>query len=345
MAEEVGEFVTSIQTVANNIYVGDIQLNIEDFLNWIEFQREDAKVSSKHIKIKCGNDILTFELYLQLGKKDDDDVSIFLVGKDLIEANLHFTFLHITASQSITKGTGHGRLVKGNPGWGIKKFISKQQLKEEPTEYLPGGALKIQCVFKVFRYKHLTTFNKDSVTTIKSVSVSNRFSSLWKKELLVDFKLICGNENFPCHKLALATISDVFEAMFRHTDLAEGRRDEAIIKDCSPEILEKFLEFIYTEDLEDKEGFNSKALLILSDRYNVVSLKMRCERTIAKGLNCSNAIGLINLATTIPTPILLEQSARFVAKNHQKLKDDKEWTILIENNPQAMSAIIKYGLP
>ena len=194
-------------------------------------------------------------------------------------------------------------------------------------------------------FEHLTTSNEDIMLDNKSLSISNKFSKLWKKEVLIDFKLICANEAFLCHKIVLASMSDVFEAMFSHTDLAEGQKDEAVIKDCSPEVLTKFLEFLYTEDLEDNEGFNSKALLILSDRYNVVSLKMRCERTMAKGLNCSNAIGLLNLATTIPTPILLEKSARFVAKNHEKLKEEKEWSKMIEKNPQAMVAILKYGLP
>ena len=345
MASNLEELSTSNQTITQRVYGAELELNIEGFLNWLEFQGEDAKLRSKPINVKCGIKTLDFELQLHLGKKDEDDISIFLNSNILQDSYIKFNVKHITASEQILKVSALRRFVKESPIWGIKKGLSKKQLRDQASECLPGGALKIHCSFEINMFEHLTTSNEDIMLDNKSLSISNKFSKLWKKEVLIDFKLICENEAFLCHKIVLASMSDVFEAMFSHTDLAEGQKDEAVIKDCSPEVLTKFLEFLYTEDLEDNEGFNSKALLILSDRYNVVSLKKRCERTMAKGLNCSNAIGLLNLATTIPTPILLEKSARFVAKNHEKLKEEKEWSKMIEKNPQAMVAILKYGLP
>ena len=88
----------------------------------------------------------------------------------------------------------------------------------------------------------------------KASTFTHDMNKLWKDQNFSDFKIVCGSENFPCHKNILAHRSDVFEAMFSHTTTQEGRTNQVVIKDCEPEVLSNFLEFIYTDQLGDEKG-------------------------------------------------------------------------------------------
>ena len=101
---------------------------------------------------------------------------------------------------------------------------------------------------------------EDSITKLsggllqKASTFTHDMTKLWKDQNFSDFKIVCGSENFLCHKNILAHRSDVFEAMFSHTTTQEGRTNQVVIKDCEPEVLSNFLEFIYTDHLGDEKG-------------------------------------------------------------------------------------------
>ena len=56
-----------------------------------------------------------------------------------------------------------------------------------------------------------------------------------------DITLICGDGQFPAHKVILAARSNVFAAMFRHSNTKEAATNEVMIKDTDPDTLERFL--------------------------------------------------------------------------------------------------------
>ena len=56
-----------------------------------------------------------------------------------------------------------------------------------------------------------------------------------------DITLICGDRQFPAHKVILAARSNVFAAMFRHSNTREAATNEVMIKDTDPDTLERFL--------------------------------------------------------------------------------------------------------
>ncbi len=63
---------------------------------------------------------------------------------------------------------------------------------------------------------------------------------------LSDFTLICDGQRFPCNKFMLGARSEVFRAMFAHTNTVEAKQDRVVIKDSTPEAVKTFLQMIYT---------------------------------------------------------------------------------------------------
>ena len=190
----------------------------------------------------------------------------------------------------------------------------------------------------------MTTLDSEDLADPESSTLGQSLKTLWKDNELTDFKLVCAGETFPCHKVVLACRSDVFKTMLSHGHNQEVLTGQAIIKDCKPDILNKFLEFLYTDYLVDVALVSSSDLLILADKYNLVSLKSKCEKTLCKNIDCSNALQLLNLSSSISVPKLLKTSAKFVSLNRRTLLGSTHWNKLIKNNPQALEAIIQFGI-
>ena len=61
------------------------------------------------------------------------------------------------------------------------------------------------------------------------------------KEDTADISIVCGEKRFQCHKTILASRSDVFAAMFSHSNTTESIAKEVKINDTDPDTLERFL--------------------------------------------------------------------------------------------------------
>ena len=82
-------------------------------------------------------------------------------------------------------------------------------------------------------------------STVKNKSATDLANSILaiqrNEEQTSDITLICDNRQFPAHKFILAARSDVFAAMFRHSNTKEAATNEVMIKDTDPDTLERFL--------------------------------------------------------------------------------------------------------
>ena len=324
-------------------YTGKISLVIPDFLVWLDSQDsqvEDFSLWSEPLDILAsGKEVLQFTLKISFNKTTDDEIGVYLHSSNSRNLRMEYSFT-VSKNQQfrVTKGLSEFSKEKG---WGFKSFLTKTNLKGETTQYLPGGVLTVACqfTFSVSESEISTSHNRASATAIQSTCLANNLKTMWKKEELTDFKLICEDKVFPCHKFVLASRSDVFEAMFRHEDISETLTGKAIIKDCTPQVLSDFLEFLYTDQLENKDNFDSCELMLLADKYNIPSLKKVCEKNLGLNLNCSNAIKKLNLAAMVTAPELLEIAAKFVTNHFHKLYGSEDWKVMIEHNTEALHAI------
>jgi hypothetical protein len=98
------------------------------------------------------------------------------------------------------------------------------------------------------------------------------FKSLFGDTSLADFVIKCGGKVFKCHKVILSARSPVFRRMIA-SEMEEGRRGEATIKDVAAETFEKVLQFIYGDEVEDLGSQDQvEQLLYAADKYEIQEL-------------------------------------------------------------------------
>lgn len=77
-------------------------------------------------------------------------------------------------------------------------------------------------------------------------SLASDWRARFNDDCLSDIKVIAGESSFSCHKIVLPSRSDVFKAMFSHSNVKECVDGELIMEE-DPDIVETFLEFLYTD--------------------------------------------------------------------------------------------------
>ena len=108
-----------------------------------------------------------------------------------------------------------------------------------------------------------------------------------------DFMLMCTNEPVPCHKVILAGASPVFEAMLGNKMNEEVIEAKLVMQEISAEIGRAFVQFIYTDTVEDDVLVRGASqLLILGDKYQMPGLVQLAEGEMIKQLTRDNMVKL-----------------------------------------------------
>jgi speckle-type POZ protein len=325
-------------------YDGSIDLTIQDFLAWSEFKEDNFTFQSSPAEFKFDQTTFKFQLQLYLHNKTDDSIGLFLNSLNSGELNIAWELIAIDSSGNIfAQITGTKKFKPKSGGWGSETFVSKKRLKEN-SKLLLNGALKLKCNFSIYA-SEVSHIQEENPKRFKgTASLSTDLSGLWQDQYLHDFNIKCEGKTFPCHKAILASRSEVFKAMLTQEESLERIKNEVEIKDCSHEALESFLEFLYTDGLSDKTPYQSTELLVLADKYNIPSLKDKCELALSEILTNFNAIQLLSTAFLISAKTLLKNAAIYITKNHRELVGSDDWAEMVKTNPQAMDAIFKVSL-
>ena len=90
------------------------------------------------------------------------------------------------------------------------------------------------------------------VESITDLSLQARFASLFLNEDMSDLKILCDKKEFPVHTFILSVRSIVFKAMFA-SQFKEATSRTLKIENTDAETMEKFLRFLYTDQLKQEE--------------------------------------------------------------------------------------------
>jgi hypothetical protein len=86
--------------------------------------------------------------------------------------------------------------------------------------------------------------------------------------------------SFSCHKIVLASRSHVFDAMLFHGNPNESV-DGKLVLDYDGSIVEQFLTFLYTDQV-DLDAHRAAKLLAIADEYSVQKLKATCSHFLTE---------------------------------------------------------------
>ena len=191
---------------------------------------------------------------------------------------------------------------------------------------------------------HCDYYTNLKIVTIKQVSpkvlsLQEKFASLFLNEDMSDLKILCDDKEFPVHKFILSMSSSVFKTMFA-SNFMETTSKTLPIEDTDAETMEKFLRFLYTDQLK-REELDCR-LLILADRYQVDSLTHQCIEMLQSKIDNENVLEVYYTAYLINKEKLMKK-AREYAREHNGagVKESPFWKGLEENNPQLALKVMK----
>ncbi|XP_026291554.2 speckle-type POZ protein homolog isoform X4 [Frankliniella occidentalis] len=128
---------------------------------------------------------------------------------------------------------------------------------------------------------------------------------------LAEVTFLLGDVAIPAHKQVLCARSPVFRSMFT-LDFKEAKEMVVTVEDAPwPEAFEKFLEYLYSGQVQDFEQMELQVMLI-ADRYQVEGLKVLCQREMFDKVNTANVLDTLVLADKV-NAVLLKKNALSVA--------------------------------
>ncbi|CAG5093615.1 Similar to SPOPL: Speckle-type POZ protein-like (Homo sapiens) [Cotesia congregata] len=129
-----------------------------------------------------------------------------------------------------------------------------------------------------------------------------------------------NNEEFPAHKIILASNSSVFKQMLT-IDMKEKKENCINLLEFDADVVKELLYFLYHEKL-DKAGDNTAILLELvkvADMYCISELKRVCELLLSYNLSLDNVISLLELSKAYKLLILKQRALIYIANNVNSL--------------------------
>ena len=163
---------------------------------------------------------------------------------------------------------------------------------------------------------------KDSRRNDCRRQVCEDFGKAFRSEEFSDFKIRCGGQIFPCHKLVLSARSPVFKAMFQ-SNMREASINEVTINDFQPRVLDNMLQFIYTGTFESGYITANIAfdLLGAANKYQLEQLKNICEDKLCESLDIGNSMEYLVVSDMQGADKLRQMSLDFIVKNMDLIVD------------------------
>ncbi|TRY74609.1 hypothetical protein TCAL_00775 [Tigriopus californicus] len=158
-----------------------------------------------------------------------------------------------------------------------------------------------------------------------------------------DMNLVCAEQlYFPCHKHMLAASSDVFMAMFSNESHQEVKCNEVHVEDVDPIAVEKLIEFVYNNEIEDFDGC-AHELIYAADKYNMANLKTYAINNAVKTLSIENVCDFITLGELVQSEFLMKTALEFAFDHAEEvIKSDRLKNLSQNSLKQLFEAAIKF---
>ena len=113
------------------------------------------------------------------------------------------------------------------------------------------------------------------------------------------------------------------------------------IKDVSPELFQRFLEFLYTGAPPKSLAEAAWNLLPLADRFGSLPLKSICEGSIASELTPGNSLKALRLAHFHSCPTLKPKCLLLIQKDLNTLVGTPQWSQFKEDYPDLSIMVLE----
>jgi hypothetical protein len=147
--------------------------------------------------------------------------------------------------------------------------------------------------------------------------------NLFERRSESDFSLICEGQVVPIHSLVLTGASPYFESLLKpHW----GGQKDGIKFDCTAEVGEAFIKFIYTDKIEEVVlDENLTTFLKIGDYTMMEELKQLVESRMIRLLDRENMVRFFLAGEKHNGPRIREKAKQFVRVNLKWLRGQAGW--------------------
>ena len=214
----------------------------------------------------------------------------------------------------------------------FEKFLLIES--EEFDSFLVNGYLFLWC--EISRVDSYFSF-RNTVIDVEEHEISDDIPKLWKEQLLTDVTIIAGEKEFQAHKCILAARSPVFLAMFQ-SDMKENHENKVYLKDADPECLEKLLDFIYLDKVENVQQ-NTEKLLAMADKYDIRGLKLLCAQELCNTLDTDSAIKTLIWADRYNVQELKDRVLIFIRSHMKEVIETSAYNDILTEYPNLLKEV------
>ena len=170
-----------------------------------------------------------------------------------------------------------------------------------------------------------------------------------------DVTICVDGEEFPSHKIVLASFSPYFKAMFSG-ELSESRQDKVSINGMEPTMIKLLINYAYTAKVVISKS-NVQSLLAAANLLEVLPVRDACCAFLEKHMDESNCLGIHCFAETHACVDLQKKSKDYILKFFPEIWQHEEFlkltpgkliefisddNLYIENEEDVFSAVLRW---
>ncbi|XP_043945581.1 kelch-like protein 20 isoform X1 [Protopterus annectens] len=159
-----------------------------------------------------------------------------------------------------------------------------------------------------------------------SCKVLEGLNSLRLNNAFCDVILCCGGQEFPCHRIVLASFSSYFRAMFS-TDLVESKQDRVAINGVESQMIGMLVNFAYTAQVVITKA-NVQALLAAANLLDIMAVREACCKFMERQMDEMNCLGIHCFAEAHSCVELQEKSMQYILQNFTVVCNQEEFLSL-----------------
>ncbi|XP_054615432.1 kelch-like protein 20 isoform X2 [Dunckerocampus dactyliophorus] len=141
-----------------------------------------------------------------------------------------------------------------------------------------------------------------------------------------DVTLCCGGQEFPCHRIVLASFSSYFQTMFT-TDLKESKQERVAINGVEPQMIGMLVSYAYTSEVYISKA-NVQALLAAANLLDVMAVREACCRFMERQMDEMNCVGIHCFAEAHSCKQLEKRSMDYILEHFSCVCQQEEFLSL-----------------
>ena len=161
------------------------------------------------------------------------------------------------------------------------------------------------------------------------VQVLTGLNGLRESKSFCDVTLCVDGEEFPCHKIVLASFSPYFKAMFAG-DMAESRQEKVSINGMEPVMMQLLIEYAYTSEILITKT-NVQSLLSGANLLEVLPVRDACCCYMERNMEETNCIGIHCFAEAHACVTLQHRAKLFILKFFSDVVQHEEFVTLTQS--------------